>query len=125
MSQIRIVRDYPHPPADLRAQGLQGHRRLPAAKAGLEEDLWNGAPAEAICTLKKEAGPDLAIMGSGTIVSQLTAARLIDEYQFVITPSILGKGRTLFESVQDKVNLKMVGSRTFKNGNVYLRYQPA
>jgi len=82
-------------------------------------------PVEAIRELKKEAGPDLAIMGSGTIVSQLTAARLIDEYQFVITPFILGKGRTLFESVQDKLNLKMVGSRSFKNGNVFLRYEPA
>ncbi len=86
--------------------------------------LVKGDPAEEMRLLKKEAGPDMAIMGSGTIVSQLTAVGLIDEYQFVITPFILGKGRTLFEGVKDKLNLKLVNSRTFKNGNIYLRYQP-
>ena len=97
----------------------------------LAEVTWNntrlvkGDPAEEIRKLKKEAGPDLAIMGSGTIVSQLAAAGLIDEYQLVINPFILGKGRTLFEGLQDQLDLRLVGSRTFKNGNVLVRYEPA
>jgi dihydrofolate reductase len=97
----------------------------------LDEATWKNTklvksdPAEAIRKMKREAGPDMVIMGSGTIVSLLTAARLIDEYQLVVTPFILGKGRTLFEEVDDKLNLKLVGSRTFKNGNVVVRYQPA
>jgi dihydrofolate reductase len=97
----------------------------------LDHVTWNntrlvkGDPAEEIRKLKKEAGPDLAIMGSGTIVSQLAAAGLIDEYQLVINPFIIGKGRNLFEGVQDQLNLRLVGSRTFKNGNVLVRYEPA
>jgi dihydrofolate reductase len=73
--------------------------------------------------IKKEAGPDLAIMGSGTIVSQLTAAGLIDEYKFVVHPLVIGKGRTLFEGLQNKLRLKLTSTRSFRNGTVFLCYQ--
>ena len=75
--------------------------------------------------LKNEAGPGMAILGSGTIVSQLTQARLIDELQIVVNPIVLGKGRTLFEGVREKVGLKRTKERTFGNGNVVLYYEPA
>jgi dihydrofolate reductase len=74
--------------------------------------------------LKQEPGPDMAILGSGTIVSQLTQARLIDEFQIVVNPVVLGKGRTLFEGVQDRLALKLVKTRAFANGNVVLYYEP-
>jgi dihydrofolate reductase len=75
--------------------------------------------------MKKAPGGDMVILGSGTIVSQLTQAGLIDEYQFVVDPIVLGQGRTLFEGVKDKLNLKRTNARTFGNGNVVLTYQPA
>ena len=75
--------------------------------------------------MKKAPGGDMVILGSGTIVSQLTQAGLIDEYQFVVDPIVLGQGRTLFEGVKDKLNLKRTNARTFRNGNVVLTYQPA
>ena len=74
--------------------------------------------------MKSESGKGMAIMGSGSIVSQLTQERLIDEYQIVVTPIILGKGRTLFEGIQGALSLKLVNTRTFINGNVFLRYVP-
>jgi dihydrofolate reductase len=74
--------------------------------------------------MKKAPGGDMVILGSGTIVSQLTQAGLIDEYQFVVDPIVLGQGRTLFEGVKDKLNLKRTNARTFSNGNVVLTYQP-
>ncbi len=80
--------------------------------------------AAAVLALKQEEGPDLAIMGSGSIVSQLTAARLIDSYQLVINPLVLGSGRTLFASVTEQVPLKLVQTRSFGNGNVVLWYEP-
>jgi dihydrofolate reductase len=73
--------------------------------------------------LKEESGDGLVIMGSGTIVSQLTQAGLIDEYQIVVNPIILGKGRTMFDGVRDRLTLKRTDSRTFKNGNVVLNYE--
>ena len=72
--------------------------------------------------LKAQPGPDLLILGSGSIVSQLTAARLIDQYQIVLCPVVLGRGRTLFETVTDTVPLALISSRPFRNGNVVLTY---
>ena len=79
----------------------------------------------AVKKLKKEPGPSLVVMGSGEIVSQLASAGLIDEFQIVVHPLVLGGGRTLFEGVRQKFALRPVNSRTFKNGNVLLRYEPA
>jgi dihydrofolate reductase len=63
-------------------------------------------------------------MGSGSIVAQLADARLVDEYQIVLNPLVLGAGRTLFEGVKNKLPLKLAKSRAFGNGNVVLYYEP-
>ncbi len=59
----------------------------------------NSDLATEVRRMKQEAGPDILIMGSGQIIAQLTEARLIDAYQVVVAPLILGKGRTMFEGV--------------------------
>jgi dihydrofolate reductase len=66
----------------------------------------------------------MAILGSGSIVSQLAAEGLIDEYQVVVNPVVLGKGRTMFDGVKEKLNLKLTKTRTFGNGNALLCYEP-
>lgn len=86
--------------------------------------LLSGDLVAQVKRLKEETGPDLLILGSGSIVSQLTEARLIDEYQIVLTPTVLGRGRTLFETVKDKQSLGLTSTRSFKNGNVVLKYVP-
>jgi dihydrofolate reductase len=75
--------------------------------------------------LKAQDGPDIVILGSGSLVSQLTSARLIDVYQLVVHPLVLGAGRTLFEGVPDRVSLRLTDCRRFENGNVVLWYEPA
>jgi dihydrofolate reductase len=79
-------------------------------------------PAE-IRKMKKEAGKDMVILGSGSIVSQLTQEGLIDEYQIVVNPVVLGKGRTMFDTIKEKLTLKRTNTRTFGNGNVLLCYE--
>jgi dihydrofolate reductase len=81
-----------------------------------------GDPAEEIRTMKKESGQDMVILGSGSIVSQVAQAGLIDEYQVVINPVVLGKGRTMFDGIKAKLTLKLTKTRTFANGNVLLCY---
>jgi dihydrofolate reductase len=66
----------------------------------------------------------MVIMGSGTIVSQLTQESLIDEYQIIVNPIVLGKGKTMFDGVRKKVNLKRTNTRSFGNGNILLCYEP-
>ena len=84
--------------------------------------VLSGDPATEIARLKRENGPGLTVLGSGSIVKQLTAAGLIDDYQLMICPVILGSGRTLFDGVPGRPTLKLANSRTFKNGRVFLHY---
>jgi dihydrofolate reductase len=84
--------------------------------------LMKGDLVAEVRKLKAEPGPDMAILGSGSIVSQLAQAGLIDEYQIVVNPVVLGKGRTMFDGVQEKLALKLTKSQTFSNGNVVLSY---
>jgi dihydrofolate reductase len=74
--------------------------------------------------LKQQSKRDLTILGSGSIVAQLAQARLIDEYQVLLNPVVLGKGRTMFEGVKDKFILSLTKTRTFANGNILLYYEP-
>ena len=74
--------------------------------------------------LKARRGPDIVILGSGSVVSQLTEAALVDGYQLVLSPTVLGTGRTLFETVERRLSLRLTNSRAFKNGNVVVWYEP-
>ena len=73
--------------------------------------------------LKKEPGEDMAILGSGSIVSQLAPHGLIDEYQIVVNPVALGTGRTMFDGIKERLPLKLTKTRIFGNGNVLLCYE--
>ena len=78
--------------------------------------------AAAVKQLKAETGPNLVVMGSASIVSQLAQHDLIDSIQVVINPLILGTGKALFPTVTKHLNLKLTASRVFQNGNVALSY---
>ena len=97
----------------------------------MDKASWNntklvkGHLAGEIRKMKEEPGKGMAILGSGSIVSQLTEQGLIDEFQIVVNPIILGKGRTLFEDLEKKLSLKLTKTRGFRNGNVLLCYEPA
>ena len=82
-----------------------------------------GNIAEEMRKMKNEPGKDMVIMGSGEIISQLAPEGLIDEYQILVIPIVLGKGRTMFEGIKEKMRLKLVKSRIFLNGNVFLCYE--
>jgi dihydrofolate reductase len=49
---------------------------------------------------------------------------LIDEYEIALNPIVLGKGRTMFDGIKEKLNLKLTRTRAFANGNVFLCYEP-
>lgn len=82
-------------------------------------------PAAAVRSLKEQEGPDLTVLGSGTIVSQLAAAGLVDEYQLIICPVVLAAGRTMFEGLGRRINLARTSVRAFRNGKIHACYVPA
>ena len=81
-------------------------------------------PRAAPCKSVVVAEEHLVHGGLGSVVSQLAQEGLIDEYQIVVDPVTLGKGRTMFEGLKEKMSLKLKKSRTFNNGNVMLCYEP-
>jgi len=85
--------------------------------------LLHGEPAAEVMRLKKESGGDITVLGSGTIVSQLVQAKLVDGYDFIICPVILGGGRTLFEDLKERRALILEQTRSFRNGKTFLSYR--
>ncbi len=86
--------------------------------------LLKGDPASEVRRLKGESGAGLVILGSGSLVPPLLAAGLIDTIQVVLIPSVLGRGRTMFEGLRGPSRLKLTETRAFNNGKVVLSYTP-
>jgi dihydrofolate reductase len=76
-----------------------------------------------ILKLKQEQGKDM-LLGGVALPSQLIALGLIDEFLFVVHPIIAGEGKRLMEGIdlREKLQLKLVESKTFKSGSVALHY---
>jgi dihydrofolate reductase len=74
--------------------------------------------------MKNEPGPDMAILGSGSIVAQLAGAGLIDTFQVVVNPVALGAGKSLFSGLGKRLDLVLTNTRVFGNGSVVLWYAP-
>src|SRR5215469_9847072 len=78
--------------------------------------------------LKLKQEPGKAILAGGvSLPTQLMELGLVDEYRFVVHPVLAGEGRRLFEgiSLQERLKLELVESRSFKSGYVALRYLTA
>jgi dihydrofolate reductase len=72
----------------------------------------------------KESGEEMAVLGSGSIVTQLAENNLIDEYQIMVDPVVLGEGTSIMQGISRKINLKLKDHRVFKSGVVLLIYEP-
>jgi dihydrofolate reductase len=86
--------------------------------------LITGDIAAEMRTLKERGANDMVILGSGSIVAQLAAADLIDEYQLVVVPVALGAGRTMFQGMPERKGLALKKTRSFGNGNIVSWYAP-
>lgn len=84
--------------------------------------LYHELDPREIEALKKQPGSDIMIFGSGSLVTQLTERGLIDEYQFVVNPILLGSGRPLLSGATVNAKLDHLESKAFPSGNVMIRY---
>ena len=94
----------------------------------LQNASWNNTRIiqenmlQELSSLKQTPGKDMTILGSGTILTQLAAAGLIDEYLLMIDPVAIGRGTPIFANLQRSLQLQLSASRTFKSGVVLLTY---
>jgi dihydrofolate reductase len=79
---------------------------------------------EKVHAVKQELGKDIMVFGSGSIVSQLNRHGLVDEYQFVVSPLILGAGQSMIRE-STRRDLTLTDAKTYPSGTVLLRYAPA
>lgn len=105
------------------AQGMNAARKYVASTTiqptWSNTQLLNGDLLTAVRALKASDGPDVTVLGSGSVAAQLGAAGLVDAYQLVIIPVALGGGRTLFTTGRQ---LRLVEQRAFRCGNVVVTY---
>ena len=95
--------------------------RTLAAATWQNTKLASGDLISGVRRMKEGDGPGMTILGSGSIVSQLSQAGLIDEYQFVVNPVVIGSGMKMFAA---PLRLRLMKTRSFGNGNVVLWYEP-
>ncbi|HEU5439394.1 MAG TPA: dihydrofolate reductase family protein [Ktedonobacterales bacterium] len=111
------------------ARRLNAMRKVVVSRS-LDRAEWNNSTLlrevtpEAVEQLKREPGGDIVIYGSASLVSALTNLGLIDEYQVLVHPVVLGGGKPLFGDVNGQVTLKLVNTKTHPSGVVLLTYQP-
>ena len=58
------------------------------------------------------------------LFNMVTLDGLIDEFRVMLNPVLLGRGTPLFKGIHEKLNLKLLKTKTFGSGNVLLYYQP-
>src|SRR5262245_9792504 len=98
------------------------------ASAALKEPAWDGTtvlrdvPGQ-VARLREQPGQPILLMGSSALAQSLMAEGLVDEYQLLVHPVILGGGETLFRDGGRVISLRLAGSTTTAGGLVILSYE--
>jgi dihydrofolate reductase len=87
--------------------------------------LASGGIAEEIERLRAEPGEGDIAIGGATLAAEAAALGLIDEYQVMVYPVLVGGGISYFPQRERRVDLELVETRTFSSSVVYLRYRVA
>lgn len=98
--------------------------RTPATLGWNNSTLLHGDVVSAVITLKAQPGPDLQIIGSGSLIQTLQASSLIDEYNVWTFPVVLGRGKRLFGESAKPLALRLVRSQVSTTGVVMSTYVP-
>ena len=118
----------------------EAHKKFPAVAAGinkaekivfsrtLQHASWNNSRVineDLISAVRdlKEQGRMMTILGSGSLVTQLSEAGLIDGFEFLINPVALGQGTPIFSGAHKKLNFQLLEAKARKTGLVLLRYK--
>jgi dihydrofolate reductase len=95
----------------------------------LKEVNWKNSrlaksdPAITVADMKREAGGDMVIFGGASLAAHFVKKNLIDEYRIKLEPILLGKGKSLYKDITERVKLKLIKSRAFDSGVAGLYYQ--
>lgn len=111
------------------AEGMNKAEKIVFSRT-LKKVEWNNTRlmkdniVEEIKKMKQMTGKDMTLLGSGSIVTQFAEQGLIDEYQIMVDPVVLGDGTPIFKGINNKLKLRLLKTKRFRSGNVLLYYQP-
>ena len=111
------------------AKGMNSAEKIVFSRT-LKEAKWNNTRiindnvVEEIKKLKQNGNKDMTILGSGSILTLFAQHNLIDEYQFMIDPVIIGEGFSVLKNITIKLDLKLTRSKVYKSGVILACYQP-
>ena len=97
----------------------------------MQEPEWENATVlqgsleDEVRALKAKSGKGIGITGSISVVRELIAAGLVDEYRLFVFPVVLGRGERLFTDAIGVPELELVEARPFRSGVVLLSYRSA
>ncbi|TNJ63654.1 dihydrofolate reductase [Paenibacillus hemerocallicola] len=77
---------------------------------------------EEVNKLKNKPGKDIWLYGGASLITNFINAGLVDEFRLSVHPVVLGEGKPLFIDIKQRLNLKIVNTRTFSSGVVQLIY---
>ena len=77
---------------------------------------------EEVNELKNKPGKDIWLYGGASLITTFIDLGLVDEFRLSVHPVILGEGRPLFIDIKQRLNLKLINTRTFSSGVVQLIY---
>ena len=86
-------------------------------------ELVRGNLGEAVEQLKRMPGKGVFV-GGVKLPMALAELGLIDEYEFIVHPTLMGHGPTLFAGLSKRVDLKLISRREFASGAMAMRYEP-
>jgi dihydrofolate reductase len=84
--------------------------------------LAKGELKEEVLELRQQAGKDI-LVGSSSLIVALSQLKLIDEYQLGLQPTVLGSGLPLLKNISDRIDLKLLKTKTFGCGAIMLYYE--
>jgi dihydrofolate reductase len=112
------------------AKGMNRSEKIVFSNSPVNEELWentklmNGDIVGKINQMKQSSIKDLAILGSGSIINLFTDHQLIDEYQIMVDPMVIGAGVPIFNEIKRDLALELIEVKAFKSGVVLLYYKP-
>lgn len=109
------------------ARGMNNSKKIVVSRT-LKNATWKNTTIfdsfEQLEAFKGTQGKDITILGSGTLVKELTNRSLIDEYELLVDPLALGSGVSLFQGINRNLHMDVLNCKTFKkSGAVLLHYK--
>ncbi|MFC5592033.1 dihydrofolate reductase family protein [Sporosarcina soli] len=78
--------------------------------------------SEEVNKLKNKPGKDIWLYGGADLITTFINLGLVDEFRLSVHPVVLGEGKPLFKDIKQRLNLKMVNTKTFSSGVVQIIY---